>query len=77
MVVDGRELLVQLLRHLNQIENRLIDIEVRLATLTGDVANKPVTLREFTEKQLNDKIPDDQKTNSPSPRAAAKKYSTR
>jgi hypothetical protein len=74
MVVDGRELLVQLLRHLNQIENRLIDIEVRLA---GDVANKPVTLREFTEKQLNDKIPDDQKTNSPSPRAAAKKYSTR
>jgi hypothetical protein len=77
MVVDGRGLLVQLRWHLNQIENRLIDIEVRLATLGGDVANKPVTLREFTEKQLNDKISDDQKTNPSSPRAAAKKYSTR
>jgi hypothetical protein len=77
MAVDGRELLAQLRRYLNQIENRLIDIEVRLATFGRDVANKPVTLREFTEKQLNDKIPDDQKTNSPSPRAAAKKCSTR
>jgi hypothetical protein len=36
-----------------------------------------VTLREFTEKQLNDQIPDDQKTSPSSPRAAAKKYSTR
>jgi hypothetical protein len=77
MVVDGRGLLVQLRRYLNQIENRLIDIEVRLATLGSDVANKPVTLREFTEKQLNAKISDDQKTNPSSPRAAAKKYSTR
>jgi hypothetical protein len=77
MVVDGRALLVQLRRHLNQVENRLMDIEVRLDTLGDDVANKPVTLREFTEKQLNDKIPDDQKTNPSSPRAAAKKYSTR
>jgi hypothetical protein len=77
MVVDGRELLVQLRWHLNQIENRLIDIEARLAVLGGDVANKPLTLREFTEKHLNDKIPDDQKTDSTNPRAAAKKYSTR
>ena len=77
MVVDGRGLLVQLRWHLNQIENRLIDIEARLAVLGGDVANKPLTLREFTEKHLNDKIPDDQKTDSTNPRAAAKKYSTR
>jgi hypothetical protein len=77
MVVDGRELLVQLRWHLDQIENRLIDIEARLAVLGGDVANKPLTLREFTEKHLNDKIPDDQKADSTNPRAAAKKYSTR
>jgi hypothetical protein len=77
MVVDGRDLLVQLRWHLNQIENRLIDIEARLVVLGGDVANKPLTLREFTEKHLNDKIPDDQKTDSTNPRAAAKKYSTR
>jgi hypothetical protein len=76
MVVDGRGRLVQLRRYLDQIENRLIDIEVRLAIFGGDVANKPVTLREFTEKHLNDKIPDNQKT-STNPRAAAKKYSTR
>ena len=37
MVVDGRGLLVQLRRHLDQIENRLIDIEVRLAIFGGDV----------------------------------------
>ena len=76
MVVDGRGRLVQLRRYLDQIENRLIDIEVRLAIFGGDVATKPVTLREFTEKHLNDKIPDNQKT-STNPRAAAKKYSTR
>ena len=76
MVVDGRGRLVQLRRYLDQIENRLIDIEVPLAIFGGDVANKPVTLREFTEKHLNDKIPDNQKT-STNPRAAAKKYSTR
>jgi hypothetical protein len=77
MTVDGRELLVQLRRYLNQIENRLLDIEVRLAIFGGDVANKPLTLREFTEKHLNDKILHDQKTNFTNPRAAAKKYSTR
>jgi hypothetical protein len=77
MVVDGRGLLVQLRRYLDQIENRLIDIEVPLAIFGGDVANKPVTLREFTEMHLNDKIPDNQKTISTNPRAAAKKYSTR
>jgi hypothetical protein len=57
MAVDGRELLVQLRWYLNQIENRLIDIEARLAIFGGDVANKPLTLREFTEMHLNDKIP--------------------
>jgi hypothetical protein len=44
MVVDGRGLLVQLRRYLDQIENRLIDIEVPLAIFGGDVANKPVTI---------------------------------
>jgi hypothetical protein len=77
MVVDGRALLVQLHQRLKQIENRLIDIELRLDILGDDVVIKPVTLREFTEKQWNDKIPDDQKTNPSSPRAAAEKYSTR
>jgi hypothetical protein len=61
---------------LKQIQNRLIDIEALLDAFGDSVLNNPVT-REFTEKQLNDKIPDDQKARPSSPRAAAKKYSTR
>ena len=61
---------------LKRIQNRLIDIEALLDAFGDSVPNNPVT-REFTEKQLNDKIPDDQKGRPSSPRAAAKKYSTR
>jgi hypothetical protein len=49
----------------------LIDIEVRLATLGGDVANKSLTLREYTEKHLNDKIPDDQKDQFYKPKSSS------
>ena len=44
---------------------------------SGTVVNNPVTLRAFTEKQLNNQIQDNQKTHPSRPRAAAKKYSTR
>jgi BMFP domain-containing protein YqiC len=77
MVVDGRELLVQLRQRLQQIKNRLVDIEARLDASGSSAANEPMTLREFTEKKLKDKSPDVQETDSSNPRAAAKKYSTR
>jgi hypothetical protein len=77
MVVDGRALLVHLRQRLRQIQNRLIDIEARLDVLGANVVNNPLTLRAFTEKQLNDQIPDYQKTHPSTPRAAAQKYSTR
>jgi hypothetical protein len=69
--------LVHLRQRLRQIQNRLIDIEARLDALGGTVVNNPMTLCAFTEKQLNDQIPDNQKTHPSTPRAAAKKYSTR
>jgi hypothetical protein len=75
IVNDGRELLVQLRQRLRQIKNQLVDIEARFSSAA--VVDKPMTLREFTEKKLNDKASGDQETDSSSPRAAAQKYSTR
>jgi hypothetical protein len=75
IVNDGRELLVQLRQRLRQIKNQLVDIEARFSSAA--VVDKPMTLREFTEKKLNGKASGDQETDSSSPRAAAQKYSTR
>jgi hypothetical protein len=75
MVADGRKMLVQLRRRLQEIMNRLLDIEARLASTP--ITNAPMTLRIFTEKQLNDKSPGDQEADSSSPRATTEKYSTR
>jgi hypothetical protein len=71
---DGLEILRKFRRRLLDIKNRLPEIEARLEYL-GAAAERRVTLREFTEKQLNDKGPNDQEANSSNPRAAAKKYS--
>ena len=46
-----QELLLRLREGLQQIKSRLIDIEARVAPLR--TTSKAVTLREFTEKQLN------------------------
>jgi hypothetical protein len=77
MVVDGRKLLVQLRQRLQQIKNRLLDIEVRFDAIDGPSINAPLTLREFTEKKLNAKSSDGQETNSSSRRPTTQKYSTR
>jgi hypothetical protein len=76
MVVDGEALLIQIRERLLHIKGRLTDIETRRQTIGAHVVEL-MTLREFTEEQLNDKSPDAQETISPSPRAAAEKYSTR
>jgi peptidoglycan hydrolase CwlO-like protein len=61
---------------LQQIKNQLPEIKARLDALgSSSVADQPMTLREFTEKQLNGKRPDDQKADTSNPRAATKKYS--
>ncbi len=49
MVVDGRELL-QLRQRLQEIKNRLLDIEARFDPIDSPSINAPMTLREFTEK---------------------------
>ena len=67
-----RELLRRLREGLQQIKRRLIDIEARVDALR--TTEKAVTLREFTEKQLNGKKPDDQETYASHPRTAAEKY---
>ena len=69
-----RELLRRLREGLQQIKRRLIDIEARIDALR--TTEKAVTLREFTEKQLNDKRTDDQETYASHPRTAAEKYTT-
>ena len=69
-----RELLRRLREGLQQIKRRLIDIEARVDALR--TTEKAVTLREFTEKQLNGKRPDDQVTYASHPRTAAEKYTT-
>jgi hypothetical protein len=72
----ARSSLVQLHERLQKIRNRLIDIEARFDAI-GTSTEARMTLREFTEKQLNDKSPDGQEAESSNPRAAAKKYSAR
>jgi hypothetical protein len=71
---NGLEMLGKFRRRLLDIKNRLLEMEARFEYL-GAPAERRVTLREFTEKQLNDKGPNDQEANSSNPRAAAKKYS--
>jgi hypothetical protein len=71
---DGLEILSKFRQRLLDIKNRLLEIEARFEYL-GTAAERRVTLREFTEKQLNDKGPNDQAANSSNSRAAAKKYS--
>jgi hypothetical protein len=68
---DGARLLIQLRQRLQNIKNRLLEIEAQYNALdTAAVANKAMTLREFTEKKLNDKNADNQKAEPSSPRAA-------
>jgi hypothetical protein len=62
----------ELRERLQQIKCRLIDIEARVDALR--TTDKAVTLREFTEKQLNGERPDDQETYASHPRPAAEKY---
>jgi hypothetical protein len=52
MVVDGQALLVLIRERLLQIESRLTDIETRRKAIGAHVVEL-MTLREFTEKQLN------------------------
>jgi uncharacterized protein YlxW (UPF0749 family) len=69
-----QERLVRLQKRLQQIKSRLIDIEARVDALR--TTEKAMTLREFTEKQLNGERPDDQETFASYPRTAAEKYTT-
>ena len=69
-----QKLLLRLRERLQQIKRRLIDIEARVDALR--TTDKAVTLREFTEKQLNGERPDDQETYASNPRTAAEKYTT-
>ena len=69
-----QEILLRIRERLQQIKRRLIDIEARVDDLR--TTEKAVTLREFTEKQLNGKKPDDQETYASHPRTAAEKYTT-
>jgi hypothetical protein len=76
-VDGGRELLIQLRQSLQQMKNRLVEIEGHFNLLgVRTAANRPMTLRDFTEKQLNDKRPADQADLS-SLKAPTTKYSTR
>ena len=69
-----QEILLRIRERLQQIKRRLIDIEARVDALR--TTDKAVTLREFTEKQLNGERPDDQETYASHPRTAAEKYTT-
>jgi hypothetical protein len=71
---DGLEILSKFRQRLLDIKNRVLEIEARFEYL-GAAAERRVTLREFTEKQLDDKGPNDQEANSSNPRPTAKKYS--
>ena len=71
-----QELLLRLRERLQQIKRRLIDIEARVDALRTTEKAVAVTLREFTEKQLNGERPDDQETYASHPRTAAEKYTT-
>lgn len=70
MVVEGVELLVQVRERLLQITNRLTNIQAGRAPIGAHEANF-MTLREFTEKHLNDKNTNGQEADYPSPRASA------
>jgi hypothetical protein len=50
-----QEILLRIRERLQQIKRRLIDIEARVDALR--TTDKAVTLREFTEKQLNGERP--------------------
>jgi hypothetical protein len=78
VVDDGLDLLIQLRQSLRHIKNRLLEIEAQFDSLgIASAADKPMTLRKFTEMKLNDKSPDDQEADSSNPRATAEKHSTR
>jgi hypothetical protein len=78
VVNDGKELLIQLRQRLQHIRNRLLEIEGQFDLLGAPAAaNRPMTLRNFTEKHLNDKSPGDQEAGLSNLRAPIKKYSTR
>jgi hypothetical protein len=51
-------------------------MEARVECIDSRTVRAPLTLRELTEKKLNDKSPHDQEAD-PCRRATAKKYSTR
>jgi hypothetical protein len=65
---QDQEILVRLRGRLQQIKSRLIDIEAQVDALR--TTKKAMTLRKFTEKQLNGKRPDDQETDFPHRRTA-------
>jgi len=67
-----QEILLRIRERLQQIKRRLLDIEARVDALR--TTDKAVTLREFTEKQLNGKRSDDQETYASHPRTAVEKY---
>jgi len=69
-----QELLLRLRERLQQMKRLLTDIEARVDAFR--TTEKAVTLREFTEKQLNGERPDDQETYASNPRTAAEKYTT-
>ena len=69
-----QELLRRLRERLQQIKRQMTDIGARVDALR--TTEKAVTLREFTEKQLNGERPDDQETYASYPRTAAEKYTT-
>ena len=71
---EDQELLRRLRERLQQIKRQMTDIGARVDALR--TTEKAVTLREFTEKQLNGKKPDDQETYASHPRTAAEKYTT-
>src|SRR5712664_315006 len=52
----------------------LLDLEARVDTLRATAGHNSMTLREFTEKQLDGKRPDDQETYAWHRRTAAEKY---
>ena len=62
---EGLELLVQVRERLLQITNRLTDIQA--TPIAGHVVSL-MTLREFTEKRLNENNPNSQEAAYPSPR---------
>ena len=73
---DKDQELLLLRERLQQIKRQLTDIEARVDALRTTEKAVAVTLREFTEKQLNGERPDDQETYASHPRTAAEKYTT-